>query len=208
MKPFYKSKSWIIFIALLLVVALHFLVSISSANSQKPFIDALSVETDKEDLVISAILKNGFTQEVIEAVNSGLTTTFSFHIELKSLRPFWFDMDIVSRTIKHTVKYNTILKEYTFVSQDDKGQNSKATRNFDQAVKWMEDVDHIHVVPLSLLEPGNSYYIRIKAQMESTSLLIPLKRLLFFVPFGNFETNWVNSSSFILKILLTKERPW
>lgn len=199
MKSFLKSKNCILFLALQTVLILWFLVSVSHADSKKPSIEDVSVKTNSQDLIISARLKNGLKRDIIDAINSGLTTTLNFHLELKSDRFFWFDMGIVSRTIKHTVKYNPILKEYTFISQDDKGENTKVTLDFSSLTEWMQNLEEIHLIPLSLLERDRRYYIRIKAQMGSSSLFIPLTRLLFFVSFGNFETSWVSSQPFVIK---------
>lgn len=199
MKSLPESKSWMFIITSPIFLILLFFASASIAEGKKPYIESVSVETNSRDLIISAMLKNGLTRDIIEAINSGLTTTFNFHLELKNERFFWFDMDVLSRTIKHTVKYNPVFKEYTFISQDDRGENSRVTQDLGLVTQWMQTLNHIHLIPLSILEPERRYYIRIKAEMESSSLLIPLTRLLFFVSFGNFETSWVHSQPFLIK---------
>ncbi|MBI3815511.1 MAG: DUF4390 domain-containing protein [Nitrospinae bacterium] len=84
------------------------------ASAAGPFIADISVTNSSENLALSARLKGGFTNEIVEIIHSGAPATFTYYIELMRYRSGWTDSSEYSKIIKRTVKYDVLMKEYKF----------------------------------------------------------------------------------------------
>lgn len=96
-----------------------FLFFISPAFASEPFIGDISVNNISGNLVLSAKLKGGITSNIAEIIHSGATTTFTYYIQLVRSRSGWFDSIEYSKTIKRTVKFDVLKKEYRFNEEAD-----------------------------------------------------------------------------------------
>ncbi len=64
------------------------------------------------------------------------------------------------------------------------------TESFDEAQKVMTEIRNFKILPFTLLENGNRYQMRIKAELSKASLPINLQSGLFVSPSWDFETDW------------------
>src|SRR3989338_2771181 len=119
-----------LFYCFIFVFCYLFFPGYSYASS--PFIADISVTNSSSDLLLSAKLKGGFTTEIEEIIHSCAPATFTYYIKLMRYRSGWTDSTEYSKTIKRTVKYDVLKKEYKFseeikepVSPSDKKNNKK-----------------------------------------------------------------------------------
>ncbi len=106
-----------IFLCCIFLFTVHCPLFTNSAYAAGPFISDISVTNSSENLVLSAKLKGGFTNDIVEIIHSGAPTTFTYYIELMRYRSGWTDIAEYSKTIKRTVKYDVLLKEYRFTEE-------------------------------------------------------------------------------------------
>src|SRR5262245_54696563 len=93
------------------VVALAFLlgsVTLSAADT----IRVVPLARDGSVLV-SFDMANGFTEEVREAIASGLKTTVTYTVELRLEVPLWIDRTIASTVVSSTVQYDNLTRWHT-----------------------------------------------------------------------------------------------
>ncbi len=116
------------------ILAFYCLFFFGYSYASSPFIADISVTNSSSDLLLSAKLKGGFTTEIEEIIHSGAPATFTYYIKLMRYRSGWYDSTEYSKTIKRTVKYDVLKKEYKFseeikepVSPPDKKNNSAST---------------------------------------------------------------------------------
>ena len=67
-----------------------------------------------------------------------------------------------------------------------------------EAKKAMEDFDGIIIVPIITLKANKNYYLKVKIVMEKFTLPLSLERMLFFVSYFDYATDWYKQK-FILK---------
>ncbi|OGW01721.1 MAG: hypothetical protein A3D20_07975 [Nitrospinae bacterium RIFCSPHIGHO2_02_FULL_39_82] len=181
-----------------------FLVIKDYAFASGPFIGDISVIKSSENIAFSARLKGGITKDIVEIINSGAPTTFTYYIQLVRHRSGWFDSVEYSKTIKRSVKYNVLTKEYKFgedvedsIPQANKKNNvEKVTKDFDELKKWLANLESISLIPSKQIAAGDKYYISIKADLKTISLWFPFNYILFFVSFWDITTDWEVSSPF------------
>ncbi len=161
----------------------------SVTHAQDAQLGNIVVTNTRDDLLLYLTAKEAFPPKIEKAIQSGLLTTFAFYINLNRVRGFWFDKEIAEIKLTHTVKYDTLKKEYV-VTRSWQGNQPQTTKSLDEAKKLMSEVDSLTIVPLSQLEKGRQYQIRAKAELSKRTLPFYLHYVLFFVSLGDVETDW------------------
>jgi hypothetical protein len=110
------------------------------------------------------------------------------------------DDKIYGREIKKIVKYDVLKKEYKFMMLDGQEINEKTLYSIEEVYLAMGELNDFTFVPASFLNKGQSYYVRIKAEMRSLKLWFPFNYILFFAPLlTNFETTWQESTPIMIE---------
>ena len=149
----------------------------------------INISNTRDDLLIYFNVEGAFREKLKKAVLSGAPTTFSFYVNLYRVRNFWPDKNIADIKVTHTVKYDTLKKEFT-VKRPWKNSKPVVTKSFQEAQRLMSKIDSLEVVLLSKLEKGRRYQTRAKAEVSKLTLPFYLHYVLFFVSLWDFETDW------------------
>ena len=147
------------------------------------------VTNTRDDLLVYLNVEGAFREKMKKAILSGVPATFSFFITLYRSRNLWIDKEIADIKITHTIKYNTLKKEFTIKRSWESGE-PMVIQSFSEAQKLMAGIDSLKIVPLSELEKGRQYQIRAKAELDKITLPFYLHYVLFFVSLWDFETDW------------------
>ncbi len=148
-----------------------------------------TVTNTRDDLLLYLEVEGAFTQEMEEAILSGVPATFTFNITLESVRSFWWNVEITNLEVTHEIKYDNLKKEFS-VTRFWESENSTITKSLDEAKNLMTQIDSLKIVPLDMLEKGKRYQIRAKAELGKITLPFYLHYVLFFVSLWDFETDW------------------
>ena len=129
-------------------------------------------------VVVSFDMADAFTPEVRDAIQSGLSTTFSYDVELRRGGGL-FDRTVTSLTISATVRFDNLTRRYQ-MSRTVDGRVEDARPTEDQAaVRWW--MTHFERVPLSAttsLEANGEYSVRVRAHTRPHNTW-------FFWPWGS-----------------------
>ena len=158
-------------------------------------IEKIQVETIEEELLVSFELKDGFRGKSMGDIHDGIEKVFFYYVLLDKENRHWFDEEIVTRTLRYAVKYDTLKRVYSVVRKD--GLHLEE-RSFDQSEAMQEFVTKIKQFPLahrSVMEKDRQYFVRVKAQMKVSNVPLHVDRLLFFIPFLELDTHWARSWS-------------
>ncbi|HHL40963.1 MAG TPA: DUF4390 domain-containing protein [Deltaproteobacteria bacterium] len=175
------------FIAVLVVAAAW-----CDAAAAQARLDDVKVSTDPP-FTVSFAVSDAFNDDLVEAIRSGIPTTFTYVAELHRLNTLWFDEPVQSWTFRHTVKYDTLKEEYEVTLGEKPGEEpgSKVrTRDFDEMKRLMATVDDVALRPEHKLEEGASYELRLMARLNAVDLPGILDYIFFFVKFWDVETDW------------------
>ena len=118
-----------------------------------------------ESVVVSVELSDGYTDEVRQAIASGLRTTFTYTIELRVLVPGWVDRTIVTSTVSLSDQYDNLTRRHNLSrSVDGRVDDTFVTEEDTVAGQWLTTLTRLPIVRTSRLDPGRDYYVRISAQ--------------------------------------------
>jgi hypothetical protein len=70
------------------------------------------------------------------------------------------------------------------------GRTESEFKEFDEAKKAIAEVNGVALVPLKDLQENKSYYVMIKAKLDTIQLPVYMEYILFFVSLWDFETDW------------------
>lgn len=146
------------------------------------------VTNTRDDLLLYLNAANAFNEELITAIQSGVTVTFTYFIRLNRTQSFWKDQSISNLDITHTIEYNTLKDEYVVARSWEKQPHT--VKQFDLARKLMTTITSLIITPLSELSKDQQYRIRVKAEQKRRHLPYKMHYVLFFMSLRDFETDW------------------
>ena len=149
----------------------------------------ISVTNSREDLLLYLKVKDAFTRPIMDAVSSGLPTTFSFFIILEEVRTIWANRTLAEETLTHTIKYHNLKKEFT-VKRSWEEEIPVPLKSIEEAQERMTRIDGFKVVRLNRLKKGNTYRILAKAKLSKVNLPFYLRTIMVMASMWEFETDW------------------
>jgi len=116
-------------------------------------------------LVVTVELADGYTDEVRQAIASGLRTTFTYTIDLRMLVPGWVDRTVTSSTVSLSDQYDNLTRRHTLQRVVDGRVDETVVTEDDGVVRqWLTTLTRLPIVRTTRLDPARDYYVRISAQ--------------------------------------------
>jgi hypothetical protein len=168
---------------------IFFIVPDSAFARDDAALSHIKLANTRDDLFAYFKVENAFNKKNTQAIENGISTSFTFYVSLFKTSNSLFDKKITDIKTHATIKYNSMKQEYTVVCQW-KDTPALITKSFDEAKTWMTEIDNLKVVPLNRLVKGDKYQIRMKALLEKVTLPLSLHYVFFFVSYWDFETDW------------------
>ena len=142
----------------------------------------LIINNSQGHLLLSLKIQDVTTKKTGQIATQEVSSTIVFSIALYQVHSFWFDKKIAHQTATNTLKYDPSKKEYSLMRSWNGGPPT-AVAALDQAEKLMNEVKDLKVVPLTRLEKGRNYQVRVQAVCQDQNAFI-------FGPSGCFKTDW------------------
>jgi len=160
--------------AFVLVVVLA--AAVVSAAEPAPDITVTPIARDGQ-VVVSFDMSDAFTPDVRDAIQSGLSTTFSYDVEVRRGGGL-FDRMVASLTISATVRFDNLTRRYQ-MSRTVHGRVEDARPTEDQAAvgRWLTHFERVPVLATTSLETNGEYSVRVRAHTRP-------RNAWFFWPWG------------------------
>jgi hypothetical protein len=140
------------------IVLVLLTLAVSTVRSQ----DALRITPFINDnrVVVSFELRDGYTDAVREAIASGLRTTFTYELELRT--PGWIDRTIGTTIVATTDQYDNLNRRHTLTRTVDGRVEDVLVTESDAVVKsWLTKWSRVPVADTAKLDPARDYYVRV-----------------------------------------------
>ncbi|MFH2064484.1 MAG: DUF4390 domain-containing protein [Pseudomonadota bacterium] len=157
--------------------------------AQDAALNNIIINNTRDNLLLYLEVEGAFRDNMKQAIMNGVPASFSFYVMLFRYRGLWVDEKITDIEITHTMKYDSLKKEYT-VHRSWESESQVRTKSFEEAQKLMSEIKGMHVVSLSRLTKGMQYQIKAKAELSKITLPLYLHYVLFFMSLWDFETDW------------------
>lgn len=184
------KKMWFISFFLILLVVPERLFAAGSERIRN-----VVTEVKNQEIVVTAELVDGFNREIIRDIHDGIPKDFYYYLLLKRKQKNWFDEEILAKTIRYTVKYDTLKKKYAVVQREGERTMENTVDDLETMKRIVSKIDQVKLAPVSVLRSRNRYYVSVKSQMKAAKLPFYVDYFLFFIPFLEIDTPWADSDS-------------
>jgi len=124
--------------------------------------DALSISTlnSNNQVVVSFELTGAYDDSVRDAIASGLRTTFTYTLELRT--PAWIDRTIGTTIVTMTDQYDNLTRRHTLTRTIDGRVDDELVTEDSAVVKtWLTKLSRVPVADVAQLDPARDYYVRV-----------------------------------------------
>jgi len=116
-------------------------------------------------VVVSFELNDAYNDAVREAIASGLRTTFSYELELRTRA--WVDRTIGTTIVATTDRYENLTRRHTLTRSIDGRLEDVLVTEDDAVVKtWLTKWNRVPVADTSRLDPAREYYVRVTTHTQ------------------------------------------
>ena len=111
-------------------------------------------------VVVSFELNDAYNDAVREAIASGLRTTFTYQLELRT--PAWIDRTVGTTIVATTDQYDNLTRRHTLTRTVDGRVEDVLVTEDDAIVKtWLTKWSRVPVADTAKLDPTRDYYVRV-----------------------------------------------
>ena len=111
-------------------------------------------------VVVSFELDDAYNDSVREAIASGLRTTFTYELELRT--PAWIDRTVGTTIVATTDQYDNLTRRHTLTRTVDGRVEDVLVTEDDTVVKtWLTKWTRVPVTDTARLDPARDYYVRV-----------------------------------------------
>jgi Domain of unknown function (DUF4390) len=115
-----------------------------------------------DHVVVTFELDDAYSDAVRDAIRSGLRTTFTYQLDLRTTAPGWFDRTIASTVVSTTDQYDNLTRRHTLTrTADGRVIDSLVTQDESVVKTWLTKWTRVPVSDTSKLDPTREYYVRI-----------------------------------------------
>src|SRR3954468_11441982 len=117
------------------------------------------------EVLVSFKLDEALTDDIKDAIQSGLTVRFIYKVELRRSSAVWVDRTIKSAVVGANVKYDNLTRRYSVTrTVDGRIEWAETTAKEEEAWRWLtSDFARMSLFRGVQLEPNAEYYVRVRA---------------------------------------------
>lgn len=163
------------------------LFSAVAAWAVGPYVKGLTWRFHESNVVASFGVGEALERpDVKETIQSTRAVSFTFTVEVLKHRTIWKSKVLGRRVVVHTVKFDTLTRQYTLeTTVDGERTDQRVVDSWDEMARYMENVNDLTVCSVADIEPsGATYTVRARVHVQS-------EFVLWIIPW-DVETPWVS----------------
>lgn len=123
-----------------------------------------------DSVVVTFELSDAWTDEVRQAISSGLRTTFTYDIQLRMIVPTWVDRTVASAVVTISDQYDNLTRRHSLSrTVDGRVMDAVVTDDAATVQQWLTTLTRLPLIETAKLDPNHDYYVRITAQARPRS---------------------------------------
>jgi hypothetical protein len=146
------------------ILILAVLVSAATVLAADPEL-RITPTVSNDRLLVTLELDGANVSAVREAIASGLRTTFTYELELRTVVPAWIDRTIATTIITVSDHFDNLTRRHTLSRSVDGQVESVIVTEDDNVVRdWLTKLNRVPVYNTARLDPTRDYYVRITSR--------------------------------------------
>ena len=149
-----------------LILSLVFATSILAADGPSPTIENLAATAAQRKVSVRFTLDGAFRNgEMVEALQSGLPTSFTYDIQIFRDRPKWFNEDVGRARVEVICTFNSLTREYLLNYRRDRHLvRSETFTDLAALIRKMTTVEEMDLFDIGDRKPWK-LKVRVKADL-------------------------------------------
>lgn len=112
---------------------------------------------------VSCTVSGGLTPDMEQALQSGLSTTFTYDVDLRRAVNVWFDQGVAVSTVTVSAHYDTLTGRYQVSrSVDGRIEDSRVSEQKGDVSKFVTSFERLPLFSTGDLEPNVEYVVRVR----------------------------------------------
>lgn len=119
------------------------------------------------EVLLSFTAPGAVTDELREAIRSGMVVTFTYDVALRQNAFLWFDRTIADAEIAASVRFDNLTRTFHVTRLvDGRVTWSQSSTDETQVRGWLTDFDRLKVFASGTLQPNAEYLVDIRARIS------------------------------------------
>jgi uncharacterized protein DUF4390 len=133
-----------------------------------------------DHVLVSFELTDAYTDAVRQSIASGLRTTFTYQLELRTVVSIWMDRTIATAVATASDQFDNLTRRHTLTRTVDGRVEDVLVSDDEKVVRqWLTMWSRLTLCETSKLDPSRDYYVRISARARpSGESLLGLARTI------------------------------
>ena len=143
---------------------------------------------EKGVYLLSARLKLHFPDGPLEALQNGVSLTVDLDIQVFRQREWLWDEIAAQLQQRFRLEYHALSRQYVISNL-----NSGEIKSFSElklAIDFLSRIERFPLLDASLLPPGGSYLVRLRATLDIEALPVPLQLVAYLSPEWRISSEW------------------
>lgn len=142
----------------------------------------------EDGYVVNADFDLELNPRLIDAVSRGVSLHFSIDLVIERPRRWWFDEELVERSLRYRISYHAITRSYRLSI----GTLHRTYDTLEGALRTISRVRNWHVVDAHVLTPGVSYNVALRLRHDTSMLPRPFQVTTIGSRDWNLSTDWLH----------------
>jgi uncharacterized protein DUF4390 len=133
-----------------------------------------------DQVIVSYELDDAYTDAVRDAIASGLRTTFTYELELRTKTSVWFDRLVATAVVTVSDRFDNLTRRHTLTRTVDGRIADELVTEDDGVVRtWLTTGTRVPLCRTSQLDATRDYYVRVTTRARpATSSILGLPRTI------------------------------
>lgn len=178
------DRNWLQGLTLLALLA-----AVSAAEAAPAFVvrSAGTVLIDKV-YHLDARIDYRFSKEALRALDNGVSLVVELAIEIERNRKYVWDETVASLRQRYQLSYEALTQRYV-VTNLNSGADAYYT-DLGTAITALGKVDNLPILDAALLNPDETYSVRLHAGLDLESLPVPMRVVGYFSSDWDMDSEW------------------
>ena len=116
-------------------------------------------------VLVTFELADAYTDSVRQAISSGLRTTFTYQLELRTVATIWMDRTIATAIVTASDQFDNLTRRHTLTrTVDGRVEDTLVSDDENVVRRWLTMWKALPLCETAKLDPSRDYYVRISAR--------------------------------------------
>lgn len=153
-------------------------------------IDKVSIRLDEGVYRLDAQIDYKLSEAAVDALDNGVPLTMQVHIQVRKDDAWIWQSDTSEYRLRYVIRYHALSGLYEVSSQGSDHRRNFVTR--DAALTALGELTDLPLIEASRLEPGETYSVEMRVDLDIEALPLPLRPLAYLSPSWNLSSGWTS----------------